>query len=431
VNKNPERLPPHYRHNFTAFLVDYISFGIAFSFFNPSSVLPAFVGELTTSAPVIGLISAVFSGGWLLPQLMAASVINDKPRKKPYLLAGMSGRIALWMIALALGLGLSHQPAAMLAVFFVCLALWAIADGIGSVAWFDIMAQAIPAKRRGRLMGIAQFVGGLGGIGAGAVIGLILARWAFPRNYALIFFLAGAFLIPSTIALFLIREVPAKSTESQKNGQKIGGARQLHTWFRQMLADPAFRRLMACRLLVGTLGLASSFYVQHARVTLQLPQSIVGAFVVAQTVAGVVASLVLGLVCERWGSQQVARLGSAAAITGPLFALLAHLVGGGWLVQAYPVVYVSLGVINSTWMLGFFNYLLEIAPDNMRSAYVGVGNTIMGTLTLAPIVGGWLLETTSYTALFGLTTVLVTAGFLLTLGLKPPQQVKSVEESSL
>lgn len=422
MNKNPEQLPPHYRHNFAAFLTDYIFFGIAFNFFNPNSVLPAFVGELTDSAPVIGLVSAIFSGGWLLPQLLAASVINDKPRKKPYLLAGISGRIMLWMIALALWLGLSRHPAAMLAVFFICLALWAITDGIGSVAWFDIMAQAIPAKRRGRLMGIAQFVGGLGGIGAGVVISLLLAQWAFPMDYALIFALAGALLIPSAIAIFLIREVPNRGVESQEDGQKIGGAKQLYAWLRLMLADPAFRRLMVCRLLVGTLGLATSFYVQHARETLQLPQSIVGAFVIAQTVAGVAASLVLGLVCERWGSQHAARLGSAAALTGPLFALLAHLAGGGWLVRAYPVVYVSLGVINSAWMMGFFNYLLEIAPDNMRSAYVGVGNTIMGVLTLAPIVGGWLLETTSYTALFGLTTVLVTTGFLLTLGLKPPRQ---------
>jgi MFS family permease len=430
VDKNLERLPPNYRHNFAAFLTDYIFFGIAFNFFNPNSVLPAFVGELTDSAPVIGLVSAIFSGGWLLPQLLAASVINDKPRKKPYLLAGISGRVMLWMIALALGLGLSRYPAAMLAVFFVCLALWAISDGIGSVAWFDIMAQAIPAKRRGRLISTSQFVSGLAGIGAGAVISLVLAQWTFPRNYTLIFVLAGALLIPSTVALFTIREVPRKGTGSQEDGKKSGGARQLYVWSRQMLADPAFRRLMICRLLVGTLGLATSFYVQHARVALQLPQSIIGAFVIAQTIAGVVASLVLGLVCERWGSQHAARLGSAAALTGPLFALLAHLAGGGWLVQAYPVVYVSLGIINSTWMLGFFNYLLEIAPDDMRSAYVGVGNTVMGVLTLAPIVGGWLLETTSYAVLFGLTTVLVTAGFLLTLGLKPPQHVRSFEELS-
>jgi hypothetical protein len=37
-----------------------------------------------------------------------------------------------------------------------------------------------------------------------------------------------------------------------------------------------------------------------------------------------------------------------------------------------------------------------------------------------PILGGWLLEATSYVVLFGLTTALLGAGFLVSLGLTPP-----------
>jgi hypothetical protein len=114
----------------------------------------------------------------------------------------------------------------------------------------------------------------------------------------------------------------------------------------------------------------------------------------------------------------VIQIGTVSAVLGPLFALVTHLVGGGWLAQAYPFVYVALGVLNSTWMLGFFNYLLEIAPEGMRPAYVGLSNTIIGVTTFAPVAGGWLLEATSYTVLFALTSALVGAGFLLTLGLR-------------
>ena len=70
-------------------------------------------------------------------------------------------------------------------------------------------------------------------------------------------------------------------------------------------------------------------------------------------------------------------------------------------------------------MLGFYNYLLEIAPDDLRPSYIGLGNTIMGILTLAPTVGGWLLEATSYTVLFGITALLVFLGFLMALRLEP------------
>jgi MFS family permease len=429
VTENPKALPPHYRWNFGAFLVDYVVFGIALNFFNPTSLLPAFVGELTDSALVIGSISSVFSGSWLLPQLIAARIINDKPRKKPYLLAGLSGRAAFWIIALGLGFGLGQRsPAAMLALFFICLALWAMTDGVASVAWFEMMAQAIPFKRRGRLIGTAQVASGLAGIGAGAWIGQILSHLSFPGNYTLIFALASTLLIPSTVALSLLREVPSSAVPQEANepAKKEPRLKRLATWLKLPFANPAFRHLMICRIMVGMVGLATPFYVQHAIKELRLPQSAVGDFIIAQTIAGVAASALLGLVYEHWGTQQVIRIGSAAAILGPLFALIAH-TASGQLTPAYPLVYVFLGIINSAWVMGFFNYLLEIAPEGMRPTYIGISNFVMGTLTLTPVMGGWLLERTSYTILFGLATALVAAGFLFSLGLKPPSSAARVE----
>ena len=413
MSKEPIALPPHYRRNFTAFLVDYVCFGIAFTFANVSSVLPAFVGQLTDSAPVIGLSSTIFNGGWLLPQLATARLIEDRPRKKPFMLAGMSGRALFWVIALALWAGLGRHPTATLALFFTCLGLFAAGDGISSVAWFDIVASAIPPKQRGRLFGLGQVISSLAGIGVGAAVGLIVAHRPFPDDYALIFALAGAAFLPSYVAMALVREPVPDDATLRTNRQAQA------SWLQPLATDPNFRRLMGCRMLVGTMGLSTSFYVGHAADVLRLPQSVIGDFVIAQTLAGVGASVVLSLVSERWGACHVTRIGSAAAAAGPLFALAAHLAGDGWLARAYPFVYVALGVVNSAWMLGFFNYLLEIAPDGMRPAYVGLGNTILGVLTLVPMAGGWLLEATSYTVLFGVTAALVATGFLLTLGLEP------------
>ncbi len=421
MSKAPQSLPPHYRWNFTAFLVDYICFGVAFTFVSPSSVMPAFVGQLTDSALVIGLVSTVFAGGWMLPQLLVARLINDKPRKKPYMLAGLGGRVMFWVIAAALWAGLAGYPTAMLVLFFACLGIFATSDGVASVAWFDILARAIPLKQRSRLMGTGQVVSGLAGIGVGILVGLILDRRPFPDDYALIFALAGAVLIPSVIAMFLIREPPSEDASAEAKGKMKSG------WLKLLLADPAFRRLMVCRILVSMMGLTASFYVLHAANVLHLPQGIIGDFVIAQTLAGVVASAVLSLVSEQWGPQYVIRIGSAAAVAGPLFALAVQLAGGGWLTRGYPFVFVTIGIVNSAWMLGFFNYLLEIAPEGMRPTYIGLGNTIMGVLTLAPIAGGWLLEATSYTTLFGVTTVIVAAGFLFSLGLKPPRRAALVQ----
>lgn len=426
MSKNHETLPPHYGRNFRAFMTDVIFFGVAFSFVNPNSVLPAFVRQFTDSALVIGLVITVFNGGWLLPQLVTGRLINDKPRKRPYMLAGLWGRALFWVIALSLCAGLARHPTAMLILFFVCLGLFAASDGFTSVAWFDILARSIPLERRGRLLGVAQAISGLAGTGVGALVGLILGspNLPFPANYALIFTLAGVALVPSVVALAAIREPPPEDTGAEMSSQAKDG------WLSPLLDDPAFRRLVVCRILVSMMMLAIPFYVVYAADVLHMSESAIGGFVAAQTLAGMVAGPLLGLVSERWGPRYVIRIGSAAAVAGPLFALAAHLMNGGWMVQAYPFVYVTLGVVNSTWMLGFFNYLLEIAPAGMRPLYVGLGNTIMGLLTLAPIVGGWLLEATSYTTLFGLTAALAALGFLFTLGLKPSLRAAPVENQS-
>ena len=77
---------PHYRRNFIALVVDFAGFGLGFAFYGPSTVLPAFVSVLTSSAPLVGLISTLLMGSWLLPQLIAANYLAAKERQKPHLL---------------------------------------------------------------------------------------------------------------------------------------------------------------------------------------------------------------------------------------------------------------------------------------------------------------------------------------------------------
>jgi hypothetical protein len=418
MDKTLDLPAPNYRWNFTAFVLDYVFFSIAVAFANPSSVLPAFVGQFTRSAPTIGLVSTVWNGCWLIPQVVAARAINDKPRKKPYLMIGLSGRVAFWIIALALWLGLAQRPAAMLLLFFVCLGLFTTPDGLASVAWFDMLARAIPVKRRGRLMGIAQIISGFAGLGVGAVISLILdsPQVSFPADYALIFTLAGLAFIPSTVALTLLRETGTETPRTDTGDRARDG------WFTPLREDPAFRRLMACRILVGMVSLVTPFYVVHATDVLNLPVAVVGSFVGAQQVSGVAFGALLGLLSDRQGPISTIRLGSAIAVAGPLFALLAHVADGGLLSRVYPFVYVSLAAYQSTTMLGFYNYLLEIAPDSVRPSYVGLGNTVLGVLTLAPTLGGWLLQATSYTVLFGVTAGLVSLGVLIALRLRPAME---------
>jgi MFS family permease len=337
---------------------------------------------------------------------------------KPYILMGASGRITLVVIAAALWGGLARYPGPMLTLYYTCIGLFIGTDAFASVPWFSFLARAIPLRRRARLIGASQVFSGIAGIGAGALVGVILGspRLGFPNNYALLFALAAVSLVPSTIALASLREVPTGPLQPETIDRGRAG------WLADVVRDPAFRGAVVCRVLISMIELTTPFYVGHASEVLRLPERVLGGFVVAQTVGSILAGATMGLLSERRGPRAVVRVGSAVVVIGPLFALFAHLLGGGWLGQAYALVFAVLGIVNSIGMLGFTNYFLAIAPEHVRMEYVGLANTVTGVVTIAPSLGGWLLQTTSYTVLFGLTAALVATGFVVSLTLAPAEE---------
>jgi len=421
-------LPPHYRWNFGVFLISNISFGTMMAFVSFETVTPSLVSRLTDSALLIGLVGTVFRLFWLLPQLPVARMVQDKPHKKPYLYPGTVVRtLSQVLVPVGLWCGLARHPGAMLAVVFAYLVLFSISDSFISVPWFDILARAIPLQRRGRLFGWGQALGRLTGIGVGFVVGAILGspRFPFPSDYALIYALGMVSLLPSALSLLVLRETPPEEMTPAATTASQG------SWLKLVRADPAFTRLVICRMLVALAGLASPFYVVHAANVGQLPDHVVGQFVTAQTTGGLFASILFGWLSDRSGPLWAIRVGSVLALGAPLFALFAHLSTGGGLVWIYIMIFVAVGILDSVWIMGFSNYLLEIAPSGLRPVYVGMSNTIVSLATLAPIAGGWILDRTSYIVLFAMTAFGLGAGFLVSLTMRSTYSQSGSAEGDL
>jgi MFS family permease len=423
VHTSQQDLPPHYRRNFAAFLVEYVFFDLSISFVGFTSVVPTFLRQLTDSAPLVGLATTLFHGGFQWPQALFAHLTRRHLRKKPIMMWGAIGRVFLWLVALALWAGLGRYPAAMLALFLLGISIFALTDSLVTVQWFEVMARAIPSHRRGRLFGLAQVISGVAGIGVGTLVGRILsASYRRPlTGYALLFTLSGAAMLVATVALALIKEPAPEEVDPEAHTRA--------SWLSIVARDPAFRRFVLCRLLLSGVDLATPFYVVHAQDALRLPASRIGAFVIAQTLGAIAGSVLFGAASERWGSRAVTRAASLLAPAGPLLALVIHLSGGGWPVLLYPLIFAVLGVMYSAWILGFINYSQDIAPEGLRPAYVGLTNTIFGLTTLMPTLGGWLLQSFSYTVLFASAAALGALGTLTAVWLKPtPKKVHAEPE---
>src|SRR5574339_11075 len=72
----------HLRYNVTVGLIDGGMFGVALGFASFGTILPLFVASMTDSATLIGLVPAIHSAGWLLPQLFTASHTSRLRRYK-------------------------------------------------------------------------------------------------------------------------------------------------------------------------------------------------------------------------------------------------------------------------------------------------------------------------------------------------------------
>lgn len=410
----------HFRRNWLAFFGDQTFFGLGLVFASTTTVLPAFAATLTDSKVLIGAVSAIWAGGWLLPQMFAAPFVSQRARKYPIMMIGQAiGRpiiplFAVWVLA-----GGTRWPGLTLFFLLVSLGWFVITDSIVALAWFDLLGKSIAAHTRGRLVGLAQVTTGVLAIGAGALIQHLLGPNGpgYPLNYGIIFALgAGAFLISFAACFFNVE--PPEAVDAERPTLR-GYLPQLARLLRR---DRVFSHVTVARLLTGAGALATAFYVVYATDILHLPAASIGFFAGASTIGGAVAAVGLGVVADRAGSHRVIQIAAALECLVPLVALLCHLrVFGGATNVVYPILYVLLGAFEASIMLGFFNFVLEIAPPGQRPIYIGLTNTISGLLVFMPLVGGWLLQNTSYPVLFALTAAVTLAGVLVALRLPNPR----------
>ena len=399
-----DRVPPHYRQNFVALAGDYIFFILASSFADSSTVLPSFARQLTASAPLIGLISTAQNGGWLLPQLIAANYVASKERKKPYIIWPCSvGRPLYLLLAVIAYFFGTARPTLTLLTLYLCLALFAACDGLASVPWFDVLSKALPGRRRGRYLATSQIVGGVLAIGGGAAVRRVLdpkTGLSFPQNYSLLFLCSFLFYMVSLVFLLFIKE-PLESAHAERASWK--------SYFPILVAtlrdDRPFRRIITARLLTGFAGMASPFFILYGVEGLGLGTAVIGFCLTAQVIGRIIGGGLLGLFIERLGNRLTV-LGALSAVTMvPLLALGI----GFWanaapdralLLYVYPLLFLLMGISMETVMWGYTNYVLDIAPPKERPTYVGLTNTITGLLVVAPIIGGTILQLTSYRVLF-------------------------------
>ena len=148
------------------------------------------------------------------------------------------------------------------------------------------------------------------------------------------------------------------------------------------------------RLLYGAGVLVFPFYIVFARQELGFGTEEVGLFLSAQVSGGVLGGFLFGQLADHRGTRTAVRAAVALATVSPAVALICHFARpalGPALIYATAIVFVGIGLSFSAYMLAFMNHVLEIARPDDRSTYVGLFNTLNGTLLVIPALAGTFL----------------------------------------
>jgi MFS family permease len=411
-----EVTPRHYRRNFFGGLIHGVFFQLSEAFSNINTVLPAFVATLTGSTIVIGLMVVAQEIGHVVPQLVTAYHVEDRPYERPILMWIITMRWMSWgLLAAVTALFALDSPQAVLLLLVTLFASFSFAGGIGSIVYADVFAKAIPTRRRGRFVGWKQLIGYALAIGAGWVVAWILdnpGRFPYPQNYALMFGLAAVFLLIALGGIAIVKEPPSthgRATTSLRDSVQ----RALHL----TSVNPNFRRLLAARALTGVLLLSAPFFVVFALEDVGVAQAAIGLYLAAQMTGAALSNLLWGWMGDRFGNRTVIIGASITGLGSAVAAVAAPVVGPATL----SVTFLLVGATMSGLRLGYANIILEMSPDHLRATCVALLGTLIAPLALFPLAVGIVVTWIPLSVILGVDVAAMVGALAASILVKDPR----------
>ncbi len=385
------------KYNITVNLWDGGLFGVALGFASFSTVLPLFVASMTTSALLIGLVPAIHSVGWQLPQLFTASHVSRLRKYKPnVLMMTIHERLPFLGFAIVALLLPTIGLQAGLIITFILLTWQGLGGGFTANSWTSMVSKIIPPETRGTFFGFQAGIANLFISGSAVAAGYLLDYLDSPFDFAACFLLASIFFALSWFALAQTREpedtekiIPAEKTHFWDDSKKILGK------------DINFKWFLSARFLSQFATMGFSFYIIYALRQFNMDTITAGFLTATLTISQTVANAGMGWLGDRWGHRSMLIIGAVAALLSSFLAWLATSIF--WF---YPI-FLLAGLANvSIWTIGMA-MTVDFGTEAERPLYIGLSQTLTAPATiLAPLLGGFIVDSAGFIPTFTISTTL-------------------------
>ncbi|HHD81543.1 MAG TPA: MFS transporter [Campylobacterales bacterium] len=381
---------------------------LAITIAEPSTILPLIIHHFSDSVVMVGIFTSLLRGGAITIQLYAAFHAQAYKRVLPYLGKVFLFRFLSWFTigASIYFIGDSNKP---LTLFFIGLGLFffSFTAGFGAIYFKELQAKIFSKKYRGKTMANRQIAGAIASIISGGVAGYVLNSFQAPQSYAYLFMVSSLFMIIG-FGTFVTIDEPSKENISAKEKDFKSFIKNAIKLFKQ---DKRLQQQILAIFLSFSYLISMPFVILKANSSFELTGWMLGGFITIQMVGSILGSSLLWR--RIWDYEKMLSLAFVFMIMAFVVALFADNI------YSYALIFLFLGIGLDGFSNSSMNLVIEIAPEDKRPIYTAVQTNIVSFGLFFPILGGVLLKfVDSYSLIYGLTILLLSLGFWISLGLK-------------
>ncbi len=384
-----------------------------------NTVMPALVLEAGGTVVTVGALTAIMIGLPLVSQLLFAGFLHTRPRKKPYLLLGITLRVLALAFGAAAILTVGVSPLIIPAVF-LAMTVFSLSGAFAGVSYTDLLGRVVAPQQRRVFFVRRQVITTLGLLISALVTRYLLGAISFPEGYAWLFAAASGFLLLASLGFWALAEPAPRGAAGADSGAGAGPAAKAGiaaTLRRAPHLVGRDRNLRSLILVVNlfALGITSiPLITALALRTYEPSTATVGTFVVVQIVGMLLAAPVWNRVIARGGFRLLMML--EVGLLTVVFPL-ALVVATAAPLPAFAALYLLTGAVLSAHKIGIDGALVQISPDDQRALYAGVFGAANIATALLPLLSGLLVS------VLGFGPVFVAASVAAALALVPLRRI--------
>ncbi|CRZ35014.1 MFS transporter [Herbinix hemicellulosilytica] len=338
----------YYRRNYIALMFEGFFVSFAFSIFSHTTVFPVYVSYITENSFFISLVSVIYFGlSYFSSILSCVWGVNAKSPKWISIIICGTQRIGFIAIIISTYFAFSNSAVA-LTIFFLSFAVYAVAAGMSSPVFYNMVATVIP-KKIGGFMGSYSLIGAASGVISSRIMTKILDKYGFPVNYRTIFIIGTVMAVIATfIVVFGVKEVVG---EEEKEKIKFSDLPAIVKGL--FTKNIPYRRFLITRIILGIAEMTIPFYIIKVGKLEGVTAGFVGTMTTVLLISNMIAGKFMGYIGDKLGPMAMVLIGSVSGVLAAGLALLMPGYQFGYLLFIL-VSFAQQGITLSTNVAGIY-----------------------------------------------------------------------------